>query len=405
MNDVDKRGDRNLGVHWKCYSGSMNQQRINGMNCNQFRSATDFVMSGPGPQGATHSPGVPNRVPPPLPPRRTIQSLQPYSNYGPLGSSFGYGNNWNYRGYGGYGRNGPYPGISSYNDYGQFGGPSGDVESRFVQFAEESTRPAFHSIETMISTFSSVTMMLESTFFAMTSSFRAILSVADNIGKLRSSFGQFLSVFALIRFMKWLWWKIMYSLGLRANDPNIEVVWQKTALEVINGERTGPSNWPIFMFLSLLFAIPYLIHKLVNKSQQTKINPNNPNEWMQCNEPIYTAIASYDFNASSNDELNLKCGKKVWVAPKSLQPRDSPGWWRVTDSINVGLVPASYLTLAGQLKKKTESNETHVSTPNTKDDTTLQDTNKNEKAESESKMTSDFQNFEQEFNAEEKLEF
>ena len=56
-------------------------------------------------------------------------------------------------------------------------------------------------------------MMLESTFFAMTSSFRAILSVAENMGRLRTIFGQFLSSFALIRFMKWLYWKARYMIG------------------------------------------------------------------------------------------------------------------------------------------------------------------------------------------------
>lgn len=82
-----------------------------------------------------------------------------------------------------------------------------------MQYAEESTRPAFQSIEAMVHTFSSVTMMLESTFFAMTSSFRAILGVADNMGKLRSMLKQLLSSFALIRFMKWLYLRVKYALG------------------------------------------------------------------------------------------------------------------------------------------------------------------------------------------------
>lgn len=65
----------------------------------------------------------------------------------------------------------------------------------------------------MVHTFSSVTMMLESTFFAMTSSFRAILGVAENMGKLRSMFRQILGSFALFRFIKWLYLKVKYTLG------------------------------------------------------------------------------------------------------------------------------------------------------------------------------------------------
>jgi len=56
-------------------------------------------------------------------------------------------------------------------------------------------------------------MLLESTYFALTNSFRAILSVADNIGRLRSTIGQLLSTFALIRVMKWIYRKILFTLG------------------------------------------------------------------------------------------------------------------------------------------------------------------------------------------------
>lgn len=82
---------------------------------------------------------------------------------------------------------------------------------------------------------------------------------------------------------------------------------------------------------------------------------NNPKEWFKKNEPVYTATASYDFAATSSEELSLKAGQKIWLAPKSLQPRDNPGWWKATDSVNVGLIPSSYVKVVGQLKKKTES--------------------------------------------------
>lgn len=337
----------------------MNQQAQPNFNNQQFRPSNDFGMSGPSLPHNINAANYQQRIPPPLPPRpnRSIQSYQPmYGDYRSLAPSFygGYGSNMNYRGYGNYGS---YGGMSGFNSYNQFGGPSGDVENRFVQLAEESTRPAFQSIETMVHTFSSVTMMLESTFFAMTSSFRAILSVAENVGRLRTMFGQFLNTFALIRFMKWLYWKTLYILGLRPEDPNSEILWRQTATEVMNGERTGPSSWPILVFLSMLFAIPYLIHKLVIGAKEIKLNTNNPKEWFQQNEPMYTATATYDFNAASGEELSIRTGQKIWLAPKSLQPKDMPGWWRATDSINVGLIPSSYVTVVGQLKKKPEANE------------------------------------------------
>lgn len=84
---------------------------------------------------------------------------------------------------------------------------------RFFHYVEESTRPTFHLIETILHTFSSMTMLLESTYFALTNSFRAILNVAENIGKLRSTLNQLFSTFALIKFLKWLYKKIIYTIG------------------------------------------------------------------------------------------------------------------------------------------------------------------------------------------------
>lgn len=60
--------------------------------------------------------------------------------------------------------------------------------------------------------------------------------------------------------------------------------------------------------------------------------------------------------------MSLKTGQKIWLAPQSLQPKNLPGWWRATDSINVGLIPSTYITIVGQLKKKSESNQSEVPT-------------------------------------------
>ncbi|XP_033210857.1 probable peroxisomal membrane protein PEX13 [Belonocnema kinseyi] len=356
----------------------MNQQRSNSINSNTFRNSSNVLTSGSGPQIVGTNV---QSIPPPVPPRRPNSSYTGYNNYSGIGSSYlgggigggyGMGSSLGYRGYGGYGG---YSSLGSYGSYGgggygsygyppynggQFVAPSGDVENRFVQYAEESTRPAFQSIEAMVHTFSSVTMMLESTFFAMTSSFRAILGVADNMGKLRAMFGQMLSSFALVRFLKWLYWRAKRLLGLRGHDPNDESAWEQTVSEVMSGTGTEPtpSTWPIFMFLSLLVAAPYLVHKLVSstKNPNFQVSADNPKDWVKYNEPLYTATALYDFVASSSEELSLKTGQKLWLAPQALQPKNLPGWWKATDSINVGLIPATYVTIVGQLKKKPESN-------------------------------------------------
>ncbi|XP_014208946.1 probable peroxisomal membrane protein PEX13 [Copidosoma floridanum] len=351
----------------------MNQQSTSTLGSTPFRQPSPIVnglsqpAAMPGFTQTTGVPGVPTIAPPPLPPRRPVSSYQ--SPYGPFGSSHmnsygGYGSGWNgYNRFGsmgmGYGSYGYNPSYSMYGQ-NQWGGPSGDVENRFVQYAEESTRPAFQSIEAMVQTFSSLTMMLESTFFAMTSSFRALLGVADNMGKLRSMLRQLLGSFALIRFLKWLYHKVKHTLGLRNQNTNSEMLWRETISEVMNGgaeQTTGTSSWPIYLFLSILFATPYLIHRLVNNAKNASIDVNNPKEWLQNKELVYTATALYDFVPASSEELPLKTGQKVWLAPQSLQPKNLPGWWRATDSIKVGLIPGSYVTVVGHLKKKADTNQ------------------------------------------------
>ncbi|XP_011499763.1 PREDICTED: peroxisomal membrane protein PEX13 [Ceratosolen solmsi marchali] len=330
----------------------MNQQRTNALGSTQFRNSPN-IMDGIG-QPVGGSAGVSINSPP-LPPRRPMSSYQTYNPFGSYMGGYGYGSGWNNMGMNRYGSMGPYPGYSLYGQ-NQWSGPSGDVENRFVQYAEESTRPAFQSIETMVHTFSSVTMMLESTFFAMTSSFRAILGVAENVGKLRLMLRQLLNNFALIRFLKWLYWKIKYTLGLRNQDTNSEILWRETISEIMNGhsEQPGTSSWPIFLFLSILFATPYIIHKLVHNSKNMSIDVKNPKEWLESGEAVYTATALYSFKPASSEELPLKIGQKVWLAPQTLQPKNLPGWSRATDSINVGLIPSNYVTIVGQLKKKSE---------------------------------------------------
>lgn len=149
--------------------------------------------------------------PPPALPPRPFQQQQSYGAYGgggvgsmygnsmygspynSYGSSYGYGSGLNslggggfgsYGGYGSYGGN--YGGLGSfgggYNRFGNSNGHPMDPENRFIQIAEESSRPAFQSIESLVGAIGNIASMLDSTFFAITSSFRAILGVAANFG-------------------------------------------------------------------------------------------------------------------------------------------------------------------------------------------------------------------------------
>lgn len=161
---------------------------------------------------------------PPVPPR-PYSNAQPTSMYNsPMGvygnSMFSgslYGGAYSQYGMSPYGMNryGMYGGGGMYGN-GMYGnGMYGnqmmrdpmDPETRFIQLAEESSRPAFQSIESLVMAIGNIAAMLDSTFFALTSSFRAILGVAANVGQLRGVFAQFWSTFALIRGVNWLYRK------------------------------------------------------------------------------------------------------------------------------------------------------------------------------------------------------
>lgn len=158
-------------------------------------------------------------APPPVPPRpysNTQQTSMFGSPMGMYGNSM-YSNSIYGGAYSPYGMS-PY-GMNRYGMYGSGGAMYGsglygnqmrdplDPETRFIQLAEESSRPAFQSIESLVMAIGNIAAMLDSTFFALTSSFRAILGVAANVGQLRGVFAQFWSTFALIRGVTWLYKK------------------------------------------------------------------------------------------------------------------------------------------------------------------------------------------------------
>lgn len=161
-------------------------------------------------------------APPPLPPRpyanpQTATASMFSSPMGMYGNGGMYSNSMYGGAYSPYGMS-PY-GMNRYGMYGGGGSMYGggmygnqmhdplDPETRFIQLAEESSRPAFQSIESLVMAIGNIASMLDSTFFALTSSFRAILGVAANVGQLRGVFAQFWSTFALIRGVTWLYKK------------------------------------------------------------------------------------------------------------------------------------------------------------------------------------------------------
>ncbi|KAH8418427.1 hypothetical protein KR222_010245 [Zaprionus bogoriensis] len=319
-------------------------------------------------------------APPPIP----QSPLQQSSAYG-YGGGGGYGNGGGYgMGFGGY-NSGGYAtgGFGGYGGYGGFGGMAGlggygggyggynrygamnmnDPEQRFIQMAEASSRPAFESIESLVSAIANIASMLDSTFFALTSSFRAILGVAANFGRLRSVFAQFWTTFAIFRGLKWIYRKILYWLRISNLDPSSDA-FKKAFAEALNEQsaqqsgaprppRRGTSPWPVLAFLSFIFTAPYLIMKLLGTVTNTaQEEARNPAKWTA---PIHTQ-ALYDFHARNQGELTLRTGQTVQVAPREIQQTLqllNSGWAVAsTNGKTSGLIPINYVKSPQQLRQE-----------------------------------------------------
>lgn len=323
-------------------------------NSTQIRnSATNVVPSGP---------SIGGRTAPVLPPRpgNTIGNPSCYSSYMPY-SGLGY-NSYNSYSYGmpyrSYNSYGGYGGYGGYNSYGMYGGGYGaypgmtgmgidDAERRFIQYAEESSRNTFASVESIVRAFNSMAMMLDNTFFAMTSSFRAVLSVADNFGRLRSMFGQIWYSVNIFRFLNWVYRKLLQMMGFKVATSASSKAWKEAAANGASGAAAGKapggSNWPTLAFLGVILSAPYIISKFLPKYEDKSDMTN----WKS---PGVRAKAVFDFVAQSPSELSLQTNDIITLAPTYIQEELNllnSGWaFAVSANGKSGNVPLNYLVIS-----------------------------------------------------------
>lgn len=326
---------------------------------------------------------------PPIPPRPRSQNLSSAtSGYG-YGNSmlnsyrsgyggFGYGSYGGYGGYGGYGSygmSGPYSGFG-YGGYGMHDRQGLDGEGNdFMSRAEENSRAAFQAIESIVQAFGSVTMMLESTFHAVHSSFRAVLGVAENFTRLRGHFSAILSTFSLIRALRYIYNKLLILLRIKRHNLD-EQAWNQaenltdTLPKPSSQNNDGLISWPLGLFAVVAIGGPWLIWKII-KGVETN-DSNSRKTWATGQTDHLIARAEYDFKGESRKEISFRRGDVLRIAPKDHQPRVK-GWLLASlDGENVGIVPYNYVKILG-LRKGSDSNNAEarnkpdqISNPNVK---------------------------------------
>lgn len=307
--------------------------------------------------------------PPPLPPR-PLQQQSGVGFGGTYGGGFGsrfgmpsYGYSGFGGGYGSYGGGFGYGGGYGGGMYGGSGyGMGANVypEHRFIQLAEESSRPAFQNIESLVGAIGNIAAMLDSTFFALTSSFRAVLGVAANFAHLRGVFAQFWTSFALFRWIIWAYRKILYWFRITRTDPSTASF--KEAFKAAEADKLAPaqkkgSSMPVVLFLGFIMSAPYLLMKLFGGNSETQVAAKNPRNWNGALE----AVAIYNFDASSANELTIRAGQPVLIAPKSVQVEQNllnTGWVLASvDNTVSGLIPVNYVQGSKQQPQQQVTND------------------------------------------------
>ncbi|KAG7194486.1 Peroxisomal membrane protein PAS20 [Scheffersomyces spartinae] len=302
--------------------------------------------------------------------------------YGGLGGSM-YGG-----GYGGYGSSmygGGYGG-----GYGGYGGGYGMMNQGMGPGANgllgEGTQATFHLIESIIGAVGGFAQMLEATYMATHSSFFTMVSLAEQFGNLKNALGSLLGIFALIKFLKKIFYKLTgqnYNNGLNIKEFNKFEKTQKKLEENIkkqHQQQRGGNKLalkPLLLFLAAAIGFPYLLSKAIQKLNQQQVEQRRRQEQLNgggnmmnpqqgggpLNVDLNTvefAKAIYEFNPENpNVEIELKPNELVAILSKCDPLGNESKWWKVRSRLGkVGYVPSNYLALIERKTKAIESTST-----------------------------------------------
>ena len=358
MSDVPKRWQRNA-------IPSRDPQDIAPNPLRSSLLTTGSSASVPLPYDPTSANRYPTTLVPPVPPRPGRPDGYPSSGYMGGQQGYGYGMGLGYSPYmqhysGGYGGAlGGYGG--SLGGYGGYGGGLGGYEgseSSFVRDAQESTHSAFSAIETIVRAVGSVALLLESTYMALNTSFRAILGLADHFSRLKTSlFGAISGLSFLSKLQSWLH-RLLVLLRVRSplRDAEFNSVWHSAALagDITSVEQLTPeqkfSLWPFLSFFTIILALPYLLWR-VTKSFAAGAGREEEDDllWCEGKEEHVLLKANHTFSTQSPRELSFNEGDILIAAPKHKQPHVR-GWLLASADQKVGLIPANYMSIVGVRK-------------------------------------------------------
>lgn len=289
--------------------------------------------------------------------------------YGGLGGSM-------YGGYGGYGG-----GYGGYGMMNQGMGPGGGILG-------EGTQATFHLIESIIGAVGGFAQMLEATYMATHSSFFTMVSLAEQFGNLKNALGSLLGIFALITFIKKIFYKLTgqnFNNGLNMKEFAKFEKTQKKLEDNVKKQQLGRGSKlalkPLLLFLAAAIGFPYLLSKAIQKLNQQQMEQRRRQEQLQANgginmpgapqqgalslidpNTIEFAKALYEFNPENpNVEIELKPNELVAILSKCDPVGNESKWWKVRSRLGkVGYVPSNYLSLIERKVKAIEPSQANT---------------------------------------------
>ncbi|KAK8866004.1 hypothetical protein IAR55_001155 [Kwoniella newhampshirensis] len=301
-----------------------------------------------------------------------VQSYQPQRYGGSYGMSPYGGTGGTVGGYGGYG--GGYGGMSrfgggygagGYGGYGMggygVGGMGGPGEGyTLTSSLQASTAPAFAVLESLVTAFTSLAQLIESTYMATHSSFFAMVGVADQLGSVRTYLGQVLGVFSVLRLgRKIIAWlrgkKAAVRSGGWANEWSNGGPIGRPGIGGPEGGGGRPSAKPLVLFLLSAVGLPYLMSRLVRlliatqqAQQQQQGSILNADGTIDPTKLEFVR-AKWEFKPTEEWELGLARDEIVAVLEKREANVGNPegsGWWRGrTRDGRVGWFPGNYVEI------------------------------------------------------------
>ncbi|CUS22293.1 LAQU0S05e02102g1_1 [Lachancea quebecensis] len=239
-----------------------------------------------------------------------------------------------------------------------------------TQTLAESTQATFQLIEGLIGAVAGFAQMLEATYMATHNSFFTMVSMAEQISSLKEMVGSFFGIFAAMKMLKRLLYKITNGrAGLAparsAASSSSPLVQEFAKFGDANAQakRRRRMSWkPLLVFVAAVVGFPLLLRKFIAKLSEIQqrrlgagavgagaggaLDPRN----------LEFARAVYDFTPENPQvEATLRKGDLMAVISKQDPLGNASEWWQVrTKKGDMGYVPSNYVELIRRTRSESK---------------------------------------------------